>query len=80
MDEITPREQVDPGKKSWGGYLPVVEVCEAVVKTGWKGPWSYEVFFEEDMSKDDEDVPDRWANAAKKSHERIEQILKGKGY
>jgi hypothetical protein len=26
-----------------GGYLPVLDVCEAVLKTGWRGPWSYEV-------------------------------------
>jgi hypothetical protein len=28
-----------------GGYLPVLAVCEAVLKTGWRGPWSYEVRF-----------------------------------
>lgn len=30
-------------EEGYGGYLPVVEICEAVLKTGWKGPWSYEV-------------------------------------
>ena len=39
QDEIEGRS----GVEGYGGYLPVVEICEAVVKTGWKGPWSYEV-------------------------------------
>lgn len=25
------------------GILPVLDVCRAVLKTGWRGPWSYEV-------------------------------------
>ena len=39
MDEVYPRED----KESWGGYLPVLDVCDAVLRTGWRGPWSYEV-------------------------------------
>lgn len=39
MDTVCPRG----GGMTWGGYLPVVDVCEAVLRTGWRGPWSYEV-------------------------------------
>ena len=39
MDEVCPRTDGE----GWGGYLPVLDVCEAVLKTGWRGPWSYEV-------------------------------------
>ncbi|EIN12948.1 xylose isomerase-like protein [Punctularia strigosozonata HHB-11173 SS5] len=28
---------------SYGGYLPVVDVVEAVLRSGWRGPMSYEV-------------------------------------
>lgn len=28
---------------SYGGFLPVMDVIKAVLKTGWNGPWSYEV-------------------------------------
>lgn len=28
-----------------GGFLPVMSVISAVLKTGWRGPWSYEVRF-----------------------------------
>lgn len=27
------------------GILPVLDVCRAVLRTGWRGPWSYEVCF-----------------------------------
>lgn len=40
MDEVCPRDGDD---QSWGGYLPVLDVCDAVLRTGWRGPWSYEV-------------------------------------
>ncbi|OCH85492.1 hypothetical protein OBBRIDRAFT_798139 [Obba rivulosa] len=33
---------IEPGQR-WEEYLPVVDVCEAVLKTGWRGPWSFEV-------------------------------------
>ena len=39
MDEVCARED----KQGWGGYLPVLDVCDAVLRTGWRGPWSYEV-------------------------------------
>ncbi|KAI0331805.1 xylose isomerase-like protein [Cubamyces sp. BRFM 1775] len=76
MDAVCPRDD----KESWGGYLPVADVCLAVLKTGWRGPWSYEVFYEEDMSKEDADVPAKWAKAARDSHELLVQKVKGSGF
>ncbi|KAI0821836.1 xylose isomerase-like protein [Trametes gibbosa] len=76
MDHIYPRRD----RSSWGGYLPVLEVCEAAVKTGWRGPWSYEVFLGEDMSREDEDVPVRWTKNAKMSHRLLLKYLKERGY
>ncbi len=101
MDTVCPRQD----GKSWGGYLPVLDVCEAVLKTGWRGPWSYEVrmvsaqirvsmrptsgsdscsyisqvFYEEDMSKEDQDVPTRWTKAAQESHKTMLQKLQERG-
>lgn len=60
----------------FGGYLPVLDVIRAVLKTGWRGPWSYEVFFEESMARDDVGVPRFWTCAAKKCHQRIVDALK----
>ncbi|KAI0353900.1 xylose isomerase-like protein [Trametes cingulata] len=76
MDAVCPRG----GKESWGGYLPVLDVCEAVLKTGWRGPWSYEVFYEEDMSKEDPGVPAKWTKAAKDSHQLLVKYLKERGF
>ncbi|KAI0365792.1 xylose isomerase-like protein [Pilatotrama ljubarskyi] len=76
MDAVCPRG----GKESWCGYLPVLDVCEAVLKTGWRGPWSYEVFYEEDMSRDDPGVPAKWTKAAKDSHQLLVKHLKERGY
>ncbi|BEI85755.1 hypothetical protein CcaverHIS002_0600420 [Cutaneotrichosporon cavernicola] len=33
-----------PLEETRGGYLPVLKFCEAVVRTGYTGPWSLEVF------------------------------------
>ncbi|TFK47191.1 xylose isomerase-like protein [Heliocybe sulcata] len=77
MDEIVGGSGC--GESSFGGYLPVVDVIEAVCRTGWKGPWSYEVFYEPDMAKDDPDVPKRWANAAMESQKRILKELEKRG-
>ncbi|PCH35139.1 xylose isomerase-like protein [Wolfiporia cocos MD-104 SS10] len=41
QDEVECREGDEA--RSYGGYLPVVDVCEAVLRTGWRGPWSFEV-------------------------------------
>ncbi|KZT70017.1 xylose isomerase-like protein [Daedalea quercina L-15889] len=67
------------GDEGYGGYLPIVELCEAVVKTGWRGPWSFEVFYTQDMSRDDPEVPRRWAKSAKASYEMIEMKLRERG-
>jgi len=66
-------------KKEWKGYLPVVDVIDAVLKTGWKGPWSYEVFFAEDMSRDDPEVPSRWTKEAAECHGVILRELARRG-
>ncbi|KAL7277108.1 hypothetical protein ACG7TL_008953 [Trametes sanguinea] len=76
MDTVCPRADKD----SWGGYLPVADVCEAVLKTGWKGPWSYEVFYEEDMSREDSAIPAKWAKAAMSSHQLLVKELKKRGF
>ncbi|OCH93966.1 hypothetical protein OBBRIDRAFT_823729, partial [Obba rivulosa] len=69
---------IEPGQR-WEEYLPVVDVCEAVLKTGWRGPWSFEVFYRKDMARDDPDVPTRWTRAAVKSYEKILEQLKQRG-
>jgi hypothetical protein len=53
------------------GFFPVVDVVQAVLATGWCGPWSYEVFYEESMARDDVGIPRFWARAAKKSHQLL---------
>lgn len=75
QDEIEAKK----GEEGYGGYLPVVDVCEAVVKTGWRGPWSFEVFYEREMSRDHPDVPRRWTKSAKTSYNRIEEELRERG-
>ncbi|KAH7924994.1 xylose isomerase-like protein [Leucogyrophana mollusca] len=67
-------EEIDAGKH-YGCFMPVLDVIEAVLGTGWRGPWSYEVFYEEDMSRDDPNVPEKWARAAMESHQKILQAL-----
>jgi len=78
QDEIEGREENAAG--AYGGYLPVVDVCEAVLRTGWRGPWSFEVFYETDMARDDPEVPRRWTRSAKASYDRIVEKLQAKGY
>ncbi|EGO28752.1 hypothetical protein SERLADRAFT_459519 [Serpula lacrymans var. lacrymans S7.9] len=68
-------EDIDPGTQ-YGGFLPVLDVIEAVLRTGWRGPWSYEVFYEADMSRDDPGVPLKWTKAAMESRKRIFEALK----
>lgn len=62
-----------PFQKENGAYLEdaVVQICKAVLRTGWRGPWSYEVFYKEGMEKDDEGVPRKWTEDAMKCHQRI---------
>lgn len=78
QDEIEGREGNEAG--AYCGYLPVVDVCDAVLKTGWRGPWSFEVFYEADMSRDDPEVPRRWTRSAKASFDMIVEKLQEKGY
>ncbi|KDQ59243.1 hypothetical protein JAAARDRAFT_206176 [Jaapia argillacea MUCL 33604] len=66
--------------EDYGGYLPVVDVVLAVMATGWRGAWSYEVFYGKDMGRDDPDVPKRWATAGWRSQRRIIEALQDKGY
>ncbi|KAK9895327.1 putative 3-dehydroshikimate dehydratase [Cystobasidium minutum MCA 4210] len=60
-----------PYQTDKGAYLPVEECTAAVLKTGYRGPFSYEVFYGEDMSKDDPKVPERWAQDSMKCHKRL---------
>lgn len=62
-------------RSEWRGYLPVLDVIKAVLRTGWRGVWSYEVFFEEDQAKEDPDVPDRWTKEAWVCHQKIMDAL-----
>jgi hypothetical protein len=43
----------------------------AVLKTGYRGPFSYEIFYGEDMSKADTQVPTKWTQDSMKCHERL---------
>ncbi|KAL5522922.1 hypothetical protein ACEPAF_1189 [Sanghuangporus sanghuang] len=58
-------------KVSHPGFLPVLDVIRAVLATGWRGPWSYEVFYADDQKQDDPEVPSRWTREAMSSHARI---------
>lgn len=60
-----------PYQTEFGAYLPVEECTAAILKTGYRGPFSYEVFYAEDMSKNDADVPFRWAKNSIKCHKRL---------
>ena len=55
-----------------GGYLPVVKVAKAVLKTGFRGWFSMEVFDggPDGDSQDWEDMPG-YAKKAMQSHERL---------
>ena len=39
-----------------------------------------QVFYEEDMSKDDPEIAQKWAVAAKKSHDVLVKELKQQGF
>jgi sugar phosphate isomerase/epimerase len=59
-----------PGK---GGYLPVKEMVKAVLKTGWRGWMSVEVFLEREHKKQWEaGLLDRWA---KEGMESVKSLL-----
>jgi len=62
----------------YGGCLPVMDAIRAVLATGYKGPWSYEVSFAREMMKEDSQVLEKWTKAAAASHARILKEL-GKG-
>ena len=47
------------------------ECTAAVLRTGYRGPFSYEVFYAEDMQKEDKDVPFRWTKNSMKVHKRL---------
>jgi len=68
-----------PYSKEWDSYLPVNDVVEAVLKTGWRGAWSYEVFFEKELGRDDPTVPERWTKEAAKCHEEILAEMRRRG-
>ncbi|EED84546.1 predicted protein [Postia placenta Mad-698-R] len=49
-----------------------------VLNTGWRGPWSFEVFYEADMSRDDPEVPRKWTRSAQASFDMIVEKLQEK--
>ncbi|ORY88667.1 xylose isomerase-like protein [Leucosporidium creatinivorum] len=54
-----------PLEKELGAYLPVDKFSDAVVRTGYAGPWSLEVF-NDSLSDKDEKVPEQHASRAMK--------------
>lgn len=62
-----------PLETELGAYLPVDKFSEAVVRTGYQGPWSLEVF-NDSLSAKDEKVPETHARRAMKA---IETIMAG---
>jgi len=60
-----------PYETDKGAYLPVEECTAAILRTGYRGPFSYEVFYGEDMKKDDTDVPARWTKNSMACHKRL---------
>ncbi|KZO96854.1 xylose isomerase-like protein [Calocera viscosa TUFC12733] len=54
-----------------GGYLPVLEITEAVLATGFRaGYLSYEIF-EKEQEDEDPGIPERYAKEGMKTHERL---------
>ena len=49
----------------------ITECTAAVLKTGYRGPFSYEIFYGADMSKDDPEVPKRWTEDSMECHKRL---------
>ncbi|KAH8152619.1 uncharacterized protein LAJ45_03460 [Morchella importuna] len=55
-----------------GGYLPVLDMVKAVLRTGFRGWFSVEVFLEEEHSKELKDgLLDDWAKEGMKSVKRL---------
>ncbi|KAM0754726.1 xylose isomerase-like protein [Meredithblackwellia eburnea MCA 4105] len=64
-----------PLESSLGAYLPVDQFADAVVKTGYTGPWSLEVF-NDSLSDPSDTVPDDHARRAMKGLKMaVEQAL-----
>lgn len=66
-----------PLETSRGAYMPVVEFCEAVVRTGYSGPWSIEVF-NASLHDPADTVPDEHARRALEGLRGVVQLLLGK--
>jgi sugar phosphate isomerase/epimerase len=57
-----------------GGYLPVEDMVRAVLKTGFRGWFSVEVFLEEEHGKEwEEGLEEKWARDAMESMKRLLQ-------
>ncbi|TFY70739.1 hypothetical protein EVG20_g2273 [Dentipellis fragilis] len=62
--------------ENFQGYLPIVDVVEAVSPSHRIGltrnyDCCLQVFYEEDMARDDPEVPKRWTAAAQKAHKKL---------
>lgn len=73
LSEVFGQGKVQGG---FGGYFPVVDVIKAVLKTGWRGPWSYEVFYKDSMGREGESIPKFWTVVGKQAHLKIVEELK----
>ncbi|KAA8897436.1 3-dehydroshikimate dehydratase [Sphaerosporella brunnea] len=84
-DALKPKEPLQGGYKArgdWshafrpppymGGYLPVEDMVRAVLKTGFRGWFSMEVFLEEEHGKEwEEGLEEKWAGDAMQSMRRL---------
>ncbi|KAH8923834.1 xylose isomerase-like protein [Atractiella rhizophila] len=62
-----------------GGYLPVVEVTKAVMQTGFRGWFSYEVFDGREDGKGKEYDLKEYAQKAKDAHLKLMDAVRGSG-
>ena len=59
-----------------GGYLPVVEVAAAVLRTGFRGWFSTEIFDGKLEAKSDADGMESFARKAMAAHEKLMENIK----
>lgn len=67
-----------PLEDSRGAYLPVLKFCDAVVRTGYSGPWSLEVF-NKSLSSERPETPIEHAGRGYTGLRRCVEILEAGG-
>lgn len=66
-----------PCEDEQGAFMPVVDFMRAVMATGFRGPWSIEVF-NDSLNDTDSSVPTSHANRARAGLDKlVEQVLAG---